>query len=80
MVPPNEDTDLSIRDVLNELREGTRRIHVESHPAGGTAEYLVVTLPKKAAEHGPVLNALGADGWYLVTVVDSRVAYLMRPL
>jgi hypothetical protein len=77
---PNEDSDRSVRDVLNEAQTDDRRIHTQSHPASGTSEYLVVTLPKKVIEHGAVLNALGADGWFLVTIVDSRIAYLIRPL
>ncbi|KKN21990.1 hypothetical protein LCGC14_0919950 [marine sediment metagenome] len=79
MGSPNEDSDLSMRDAFNEAQEDTRRIHVESHPAAGTYEYFVVELPKRVADRGPILNALGADGWFLVSVVD-RDAYLIRPL
>ena len=75
-MPPNEDVDVSERDALNEILHG-KAVRVELVPVG--YEYLVLDLPKRLGDRIPFLDAVGVDGWRLVTV-DDRQGYFERPL
>ena len=72
----NEDSDVSERDALNKILQG-KAVQVELVLSG--YEYIVLDLPKKLSDRIPFLDAVGTDGWRLVTVVD-RQGYFERPL